>query len=77
VDAFESVNLKCRPEEGVALMEQYVGINPGYHMNKKHWITVDISADVGDQLLIKLIDDSYDLVVAGLPKKQQQALLEA
>ena len=46
IDLFESINLKCYPEKAITLREQFAGINPGYHMNKKHWNTVDINKDV-------------------------------
>ena len=46
VDAFESVNLKCEPEDAVLLRETYEGVKPGYHMSKKHWNTVTIQSDV-------------------------------
>lgn len=71
VDHFVSINLKCDPERAIELREIYSGILPGYHMSKKHWNTVMIDGSVDDQLLIELIDHSYNLVVAGLPKKDQ------
>ena len=57
--------------EALELREQYRGIRPGYHMNKKHWNTVDINKDVPDELILKMIDDSYALVVKSLTKKIQ------
>ena len=75
VDEFESFNLKCEPEYAVELRENYPDlIVPGYHMNKKHWNTVKSSGpDINLQK--KLIDLSYDLVVASLPKKLQVELM--
>jgi predicted DNA-binding protein (MmcQ/YjbR family) len=72
IDLFESINLKCYPEKAITLREQFAGINPGYHMNKKHWNTVDINKDVPDSLILKMIDESYMLVVKSLPKKVQR-----
>lgn len=69
VDEFESINLKCNPEKAIELRESYQGIQPGYHMNKSHWNTVYLNEDVSDQLLVELIDHSYELVYASLPKK--------
>ena len=69
VDEFESINLKCNPEKAIELRESYQGIQPGYHMNKTHWNTVYLNEDVSDQLLVELIDHSYELVYASLPKK--------
>lgn len=74
VDEFQSVNLKCDPERAIELRADYNGINPGYHMNKKHWNTVDMNKDVPDELVFELIDHSYDLVVKSLTKKLQASL---
>lgn len=74
VDLFESANLKCDPERAAQLREQYAGIKPGYHMNKKHWNTVMMDGSVPDPLIVELIDHSYDLVVAGLTKKLRDEL---
>lgn len=68
------VNLKCDPEWSQELRGEYDGINPGFHMNKKHWNTVTLNADVSDQFAFELIDHSYDLVVKGLTKKLKEEL---
>lgn len=75
VDLFESINLKCDPGRAVELREQFEGITPGYHMNKRHWNTVLTDGSVPDKLLYELIDHSYELVVSSLPKKDQGGLL--
>ncbi|HLV92097.1 MAG TPA: MmcQ/YjbR family DNA-binding protein [Aequorivita sp.] len=65
-------NLKCDPEKTIELREKYPDlILPGYHMNKKHWNTVEIEGNLPHELVIELIDHSYDLVVKGLTKKLQ------
>ena len=70
-----SVNLKCDPERSLELRDQYEGIIPGYHMNKKHWNTVTIEhSDVPEPLIQELIDHSYNLVVSSLTKKKQREL---
>ena len=74
VDKFEGINLKADPEESIDLREQYSGINPGYHMNKKHWNTVDTDGSVEDELMYILIRNSYDLVAKGLTKKLKEEL---
>lgn len=74
LDSFESVNLKCDPEIAVELRERYDGVSPGYHMNKKHWNTVDVHAGISDKLIYQWIRDSYDLVVDSLPKKTKELL---
>ena len=68
-----TVNLKCDPDEAVRLREKYDAVVPGWHMNKRHWNTVTVSG-VPDRVLRELIEDSYDLVVAGLPKADRLLL---
>lgn len=63
-----TVNLKCDPEIAVQLRAAHPEIVPGWHMNKRHWNTVTADAKLPDQQVRELIEDSYDLVVAGLPK---------
>ncbi|MFE9843276.1 MmcQ/YjbR family DNA-binding protein [Streptomyces goshikiensis] len=67
------VNLKCEPELAVRLREEHAAIVPGYHMNKRHWNTVTVSA-LPDALVRELVEDSYDLVVAGLPRAERLRL---
>jgi predicted DNA-binding protein (MmcQ/YjbR family) len=74
VEDFKSINLKVDPEHGAELRESYPAVQPAYHMNKKHWITVYLDGSINDRLLRQWIDGSYDLVVAGLPKKEQAKL---
>ena len=74
VDKFEGINLKADPDYSVELRELYSGINPGYHMNKKHWNTIDTDGSVDDVLMYKLIKDSYNLVVSGLTKNMKAEL---
>lgn len=67
------VNLKCDPEWSVELRETYDGhIYPGFHLNKEHWNTIEIEKKIPDDLLIKLTDHSYDLIVAKFPKKVKE-----
>lgn len=74
IDDFQSINLKCVPEKALELRETYVGIQPGYHMNKKHWNTVEVNQDVSHATIFELIDHSYDLVFNSLPKKTRNEL---
>ncbi len=69
IATFTFVNLKCNPEEALELREQYLGIKPGWHMSKKHWNSVYFDSDVSDQLILELVDKSYELIVSSLPKK--------
>jgi predicted DNA-binding protein (MmcQ/YjbR family) len=74
VTSFSSINLKVDPEKGEELRERYPSVQPGYHMNKKHWITVLMDGSVPDNLTRQWIDNSYQLVVSGLTKSQKSAL---
>ncbi len=69
-----TLNLKCDPEIAVELRERYPAVQPGYHMDKKHWNTVDMDGSVPDKLVRQWIDHSYELVVAKLPKKLKEEL---
>ena len=69
-----TVNLKCDPDLALALRDQYEQVQPGYHMNKKHWNTVEIDRGVPEAELRKMIEHSYDLVVRALPKAQRDQL---
>jgi len=61
-------NVKCDPEKALELREQYNAVQPGYHMNKKHWNTVVDDGSLSTALIKEMIDDSYDLIVQSLPK---------
>ena len=69
-----TVNLKCDPDLALALRDQYEQVQPGYHMNKKHWNTVEIDSGIPDAELRKMIDHSYKVVVRLLPKKAREKL---
>lgn len=62
VENFESINLKCLPEEAIQWREQYDAVQPGYHMNKKHWNTVMMDRSLPDKIVKQWIDQSYYLV---------------
>jgi predicted DNA-binding protein (MmcQ/YjbR family) len=57
-----TVSVKCDPDLGERLRASYTAITPGYHLNKRHWITITVNADVADAQVRDLIEDSYDLV---------------
>src|ERR1700747_2093859 len=63
-----TANLKCDPDLALDLRDRYEQVRPGYHMNKKHWNTVEIEGDVPETELRKMIDHSYELVVRSLPR---------
>lgn len=72
INVFSTLNLKCDPERAIDLRERYEGITPGYHMNKQHWNTVDVTGSVPEKLIHDLVDHSYELVRASLPKKVRE-----
>src|SRR4029077_19077267 len=69
-----TVNLKCDPDLALALRDRYEQVQPGYHMNKKHWNTVEIDSGVPEAELRKMIDCSYELVMKSLPKPARAKL---
>jgi predicted DNA-binding protein (MmcQ/YjbR family) len=69
-----SINLKCDPEKAIELRASYPTVQPGYHMNKKHWITVNVDGSIDNTDLKEWIDHSYDCVVQGLTKRQREEL---
>jgi predicted DNA-binding protein (MmcQ/YjbR family) len=64
-------NVKCDPEQAIEWREKYPAVQPGYHMNKKLWNTVTVDGTIPARLLWQMIDDSYRLVIASLPKKSR------
>ena len=71
LEMFESINLKCDPEEAVELRESYPAVKPGYHMNKAHWNTITMDNSISNSLLEKWIMNSYNLVRSKLPKSKR------
>lgn len=67
-------NLKVDPDYSIELQEHYTSISPGYHMNKKHWISVQFRGDVPDSLQLSLIEHAYYQTAKGLTKKLRQEL---
>ncbi|MYZ36824.1 MmcQ/YjbR family DNA-binding protein [Streptomyces sp. MnatMP-M17] len=67
------VALKCDPEEAIRLREAHTAIVPGWHLNKRHWNTVTVG-ELPARMVRELIEDSYDLVVAGLPRAERLRL---
>jgi len=68
------IALKCDPEKAIALREEFSAITPAYHFNKKHWNSVRVNPEISSKLMCELIQHSYELVVAGLPKKLKEEL---
>ncbi len=74
IDEFEFINLKVDPEKSLALQEEYDAITPGWHMNKKHWISVAMDESLPDEFVEELIENSYNIVRNSLPKKIKNAI---
>ena len=69
-----SMNLKCEPHEALILRDIFAAVRPGYHMNKRHWNTVILDGSIARGEIERMIDNSFALVVKGLPKAVRQAL---
>jgi len=77
VEQYTGFSAKCDPQRAIELRENYPhGILPGWHLNKQHWNSVRVDEGVPEDLLYELVDHSYDLIVASLPKKLRQELAE-
>ncbi|MGE5364619.1 MAG: MmcQ/YjbR family DNA-binding protein [Bacteroidota bacterium] len=70
------INLKCDPEEVIELQEKYDSVLPGYHMNKKYWITVILDNSISDKELYSWIDNSYNQVLMKVAKKDKDKFLQ-
>jgi predicted DNA-binding protein (MmcQ/YjbR family) len=64
-----TISLKCEPDIAIALRNAYEAVRPGYHLNKRHWNTVTLDGTLADRRVREWIEDSYDLVVNGLPRR--------
>ena len=71
-----SINLKCDPELAGELRERYEAVQPGYHMNKKYWNTVQIDGTIAQREIFEMIDHSYDQVVKGFSRALRARLLK-
>lgn len=71
LDKVGTINLKCDPERSIELREQYDQVQPGYHMNKKWWNTVNYEA-LPAKMVEELICHSYSLIIGSLSKKQRE-----
>ena len=65
------VTLKCEPPFGLALREEYPSITPGYHMNKRHWISIGVGPGITVALVEEIVTNAYELVVELMPKSRR------
>jgi predicted DNA-binding protein (MmcQ/YjbR family) len=68
------MSLKYEPEIALVLREKHKAVTPGYHLNKRHWNTVALDGNIEDALVREWIDDSYDLIVETLPRRDRERL---
>ena len=73
-DGVMNMNLKCQPEQIDALIDIYPAITRGYHMNKRHWLSLYFDGSDAEQQVFGLIDNSYNLVVSSMSKSVQALL---
>ncbi len=73
-DATLRISLKCDPALAEILREQFPGVQPGYHMSKRHWNTVHVDGAIPDALVREWVDHSYELVTASLPRATRESL---
>jgi predicted DNA-binding protein (MmcQ/YjbR family) len=69
-----SFNLKCDPELAIELREKYECVTPGWHMNKKHWNTVEPDSSISEKAIMEMLDHSYELVYNSLSKKEKEKI---
>ena len=70
-----SVSLKCEPELAEQLRASFPdAVAPGYHLNKRHWNTVTLDGSVPDAMVRDMVEDSYDLIVAAMPRAVRERL---
>lgn len=71
VTGVEMVTLKAAPSDSIALREMYPDVSAGYHMNKRHWISLSPGPSLDEELVRELVTESYLLVVEKLPRAQR------
>ena len=69
-----SLSLKCDPDLALHLRDRHQAVRPGYHLNKRHWNTVDLDGSIEDDECREMIDHSYDLVVGRLTRAKRAEL---
>jgi len=69
------MNLKCDPQEAIMLRDMFTSVIPGYHMNKVHWNTIKLDRSIPNGEVERMMDNSFDLVVSKMTKKDQASIL--
>ena len=70
------ISLKNDPEKIIQMQEEYPAVTPGYHLSKTHWNTIYIDGSIPSELIKTWIVESYNIIVASLPKKIQKEINE-
>jgi predicted DNA-binding protein (MmcQ/YjbR family) len=73
-DQPQTINLKCDPGLAEILRQNHPAVQPGYHMDKRHWNTVTVDGSIPDEDIIDMIEQSYALIVKGLKKADREKL---
>ncbi|SHI84657.1 Predicted DNA-binding protein, MmcQ/YjbR family [Clostridium cavendishii DSM 21758] len=68
------ISLKCEPFRALEYREMFNGVRPGYHLNKKHWNTINIDSDVPKEIIKAMIKESYEAVVKTFSKKEREEI---
>lgn len=74
VDGPPHISLKCDPDWAVLLRQSYASVTPGWHLNKRHWNSIEVDGSVSLDEICEMIDHSYDLVVKNLPRSEREKL---
>lgn len=77
IETFESINLKCDPDKALELRADYMQVKAGYHMNKRHWNTIEMDGGIPDKTIKEWVFDSYKLVVDKLKVSDKKEVLAA
>ena len=74
VETFNRISVKCDPDDASAYREAFVSVEPGYHLNKKHWNSIYLNGDVSDEQILQWVDESWEIVAASFSKKIREEL---
>lgn len=72
--AWQFYNLKCDPDYSIELRDKYDCIRPGFHMNKRHWISIDLNSPLPSQLECEIITHAYHQTAKGMTRNLRQEL---
>jgi predicted DNA-binding protein (MmcQ/YjbR family) len=73
----EAISLKCDPDLAIQLRHQYAAVIPGYHLNKRHWNTVQLDGTIPDDVILRMVTHSYERVIDALPRSVRATLISS